>query len=123
MSDHVLVVDDGSSIRDLVREALDFQECRVATASNGCEALERIAACRPGLVLLDMRMPVLDGWGVARELRERGITVPLVVMTAAENARQWCAEVGGAACLAKPFDLDDLIATVTRFVACPPPDA
>jgi CheY-like chemotaxis protein len=66
-------------------------------------------------MLLDMRMPVLDGWGVFRALVERAIRVPVVVMTAAQDARRWADEVGAAAHLAKPFDIDDLFGVVGRF--------
>jgi DNA-binding response OmpR family regulator len=62
-----------------------------------------------------MRMPVLDGWAFCRRYRELAVAAPLVVMTAAADAERWRAEVGGAACLAKPFDLDGLLAVVDRF--------
>jgi len=62
-------------------------------------------------------MPVMDGWAVARALRGQGITVPIIVMTAAESARRWADEVGAEGYLAKPFGLDDLLATVERFRA------
>jgi len=111
----ILVVDDDAAIRDLVADALKDEGYRVETASNGAEAIEVVEHARPSLVLLDMRMPVLDGWGFAEVMRERGVRLPIVVMTAAENAQRWCDEVGGDACLAKPFDLDDLFGTVAAL--------
>ena len=65
----------------------------VRTASNGLEALRIVALIEPALVLLDMRMPVMDGWGFARARRLRGITLPILVMTAAQNARSWAEEI------------------------------
>ena len=123
MSHHILVVDDDESIRNLVAEILDLEGWQVITATNGREALDRIGESPPRVVLLDMRMPVLNGWDVARELHTRGMDLPVVVMTAAQDARQWAREVNAAAYLAKPFDLEDLVTTVTRFVAPSPPPA
>ena len=60
-------------------------------------------------------MPMLDGWGVARELRARGSTVPIVVMTAAQNARLWADEIGAAGFVPKPFELPDLLDAVERL--------
>jgi CheY-like chemotaxis protein len=70
----------------------------------------------PELMLLDMRMPVLDGWGVARELKARGIRLPILVMTAAQNARHWADEIGAAGYVAKPFELPELMSAVERLV-------
>jgi CheY-like chemotaxis protein len=111
------VVDDDPAIRDLVADALQDEGYVVTTAANGAEAVEAIEQRRPSLVLLDMRMPVLDGWGFAQAMRERGVRLPIVVMTAAEDARRWCDEIGGDACLSKPFDLDELFGAVARLRA------
>ena len=110
----ILVVDDDPSIRATVSEILELEGYPVETAADGAEALQAVERVRPALVLLDMRMPVLDGWGFARALRERGVELPIVVMTAAQNARTWAAEIRAAGYLAKPFDLLDLLTTVER---------
>jgi two-component system, chemotaxis family, chemotaxis protein CheY len=111
----ILVVDDDPTILATVCEALDFEGLPVVTARNGAEALEVVERKRPSVVLLDMRMPVLDGWGFIRALRERGSVPALVVMTAAADARRWAREVGAQAVLAKPFDLDEMVAAVRRL--------
>ncbi len=113
----VLVVDDDEVILGAVAGILGQEGYRVDTATNGSEALEAIERTHPDLVLLDMRMPVLDGWAFARTLRERAIDLRIVVMTAAQDARRWAEEIGANAYLAKPFDLDDLIAIVERACA------
>jgi len=110
----VLVVEDDASILDVVRSALEAEGYDVRTATNGQEGLERLADGKVSLVLLDMRMPVLDGWQFAKELKRRAIDVPVVVMTAAQNARRWAEEIEADAYLSKPFDLDDLLDTVAR---------
>ena len=111
----VLVVDDDTSILDTVSSILSGEGYDVVSASSGQEALDAVARKRPLLILLDMRMPVMDGWAVARALRGQGITVPIVVMTAAESAQRWADEVGAEGYLAKPFGLDELLTTVERF--------
>jgi len=111
----VLVVDDDTSILDTVSSILSGEGYDVVSASSGQEALDAVARKLPLLILLDMRMPVMDGWAVARALRGQGISVPIVVMTAAESAQRWADEVGAEGYLAKPFGLDELLATVERF--------
>jgi CheY-like chemotaxis protein len=71
----------------------------------------------PGLILLDMRMPVMNGWEFAREYRARhGRAAPIVVVTAAEDARARAQEIGADAWLEKPFDLDDVVRMVAQFL-------
>jgi two-component system chemotaxis response regulator CheY len=108
----ILVVEDEPDIRQLVTEILESVGCDVLEASDGTEALSVLERHRVSLILLDMRMPVLDGWGFARAARQRGIDVPIVVMTAAENAKRWAREVGATDFVAKPFDVTALVATV-----------
>jgi DNA-binding response OmpR family regulator len=110
----VLVVDDDTSILDTVTAILASEGYRVMAASGGEQALALLGSWHPTLVLLDMRMPILDGWAVARAMRERGSAVPIVVMTAAESAERWATEIGAAGHLAKPFELDDLLDCVAR---------
>ena len=115
----VLVVDDDPAILATVSEILDFEGYPVETATNGQEALRSLERRRPSVVLLDMRMPVLDGWGFARALKERGISLPVIVMTAAQDARKWAEEIGAAGHVSKPFELPELLAAVERI--CPSP--
>lgn len=111
----ILVVDDDPSILTTLAEFLDMEGYTVQTASNGAEALKTVERSQPALVLLDMRMPVLDGWGFAQALRAQGRRLPIMVMTAAQDARQWAEEVGAAGYLAKPFDLMEVLSAVERF--------
>ncbi len=111
----VLAVDDDPSILDLMTDILSGEGYRVLAAQNGAEALTVLGSESPCLVLLDMRMPTMDGWGFASALREKGLRYPVVVVTAAENARAWAQEIGADAYLAKPFQLADLLRIVDRF--------
>ena len=115
----ILVVDDDPSIRETVSQILELEGYPVETAADGAEALRAVERARPAVVLLDMRMPVLDGWGFARALHERGVELPIVVMTAAQDARRWADEIGAAGHLSKPFELLDLLSAVEQVSAGP----
>ena len=110
----VLVVDDDETIRATVTETLDMEGYPVRAASDGAEALQQVEACLPRVVLLDMRMPVMDGWGFAREIAERGLYTRIVVRSAAADARHWAREIRASGVLPKPFELDELISLVER---------
>jgi CheY-like chemotaxis protein len=110
----VLVVDDEPGIRATVLAMLEIEGYAVAEAMNGAEALVAVESDPPDVILLDMRMPVLDGWGFASELRRRGHRTPIVVMTAARDAARWAREIAAAAFVAKPFGYDDLLRAVER---------
>jgi CheY-like chemotaxis protein len=110
----VLIVDDEPDIRATVSAMLEIEGYDVAEAANGAEALQAVQDHPPDVILLDMRMPVLDGWGFAAELRRRGHRTPIVVMTAARDAAHWAAEIAATAFVAKPFGFDDLITAVER---------
>lgn len=109
---HVLVVDDEPDIRATVSAMLEIEGYAVTEAANGADALHRVEERSPDVILLDMRMPVLDGWGFAAELRRRGHRTPIVVMTAARDAAHWAGEIAASAFVAKPFGFDDLITAV-----------
>lgn len=110
----VLVVDDEADIRATVAAMLQIEGYEVAEAVNGADALAAVERDLPDVILLDMRMPVLDGWGFAAELRRRGHRIPIVVMTAARDAARWAGDIAAAAFVAKPFGLDDLVTAVER---------
>jgi CheY-like chemotaxis protein len=113
----ILVVDDDPSILETVKAILDLEGYTVETAVNGADALDKLTHTRPVFVLLDMRMPVMDGWGFAREMRARGDSVPIVVMTAAQDARRWANEIGATDYVAKPFEIPQLLTTIERVQA------
>jgi CheY-like chemotaxis protein len=110
----ILVVDDDPSILMTVSDILEFEGYPVATAANGAEALVRLEQLNPAMVILDMRMPILDGWGFARILRERGVNLPILVMTAAQDAMRWADEIGADGFVAKPFELLELLNAIER---------
>jgi two-component system response regulator MprA len=113
----VLIVDDDMDIRDTIRMVLEHKGYRAMAASNGEEALRVLGAGDPvDLILLDMMMPIMDGWGF-RNSQPDGpafVTIPVVVLTGDGRASSKAAAIGAAGYLKKPLDLDDLLETVAR---------
>ncbi len=114
----VLVVDDDPDILEAICDILGTESYRVARARNGMEALERVDAERPDVILLDLMMPVMDGVTFAHALRQRPAVadVPILVISADGNPQR-AASVNPRGYLAKPFDIDALlehVAEITR---------
>jgi CheY-like chemotaxis protein len=107
----VLIVDDNPDIIALLRANLRMAGFQTREALNGEAALERIEEDRPDVVLLDLMMPVLDGWGVLEALRDRPDPPAVIVVTATESdANQARAKgFGISAYVTKPFDVGSLI--------------
>lgn len=116
----ILVVDDDEDLRDAMAAILESAGYEAMCAANGREALAALDRQRPEAILLDMKMPVMNGWEFAEALRERAdSSIPVVVVTAAEDARRRAAEIGADSWLAKPFDIDSLLKTVARYAPAP----
>ena len=116
----ILVVEDDTSILDMVMQILRSEGYPVVGAKNGAEGLVECDRRAPSLILLDMRMPRMDGWEFAAALRARGIASPVVVMTAADNAKRWADEVGADGYVVKPFEFLELLASVEKHRRLPP---
>jgi CheY-like chemotaxis protein len=112
----VLVVDDDPDILEAICDILGTESYRVARARNGLEALERVDAERPDVILLDLMMPVMDGVTFAQALRERPAAsdIPILVISAEGNPQR-AASVSARGYLAKPFDIDALLAQVAAI--------
>jgi CheY-like chemotaxis protein len=113
----VLVVDDDHDMVEVMSAVLDGDGYPCRGANNGQHALDLIAERLPALVLLDMQMPVMNGWECARRLRaDHGRTVPIVVVTSARHVVEWGDQVDADGVLGKPFSIDQLIRVVARYV-------
>jgi CheY-like chemotaxis protein len=113
----IVVADDDPDIRRLVADILRDEGYRVLAAADGREALALIRRRTPALVLLDLQMPLLTGWDVLDRLRAEDIRTPVVFMTAASRARVEAERHAVAGFLAKPFEVDELLAVVARHAA------
>jgi CheY-like chemotaxis protein len=113
----ILVADDDQDLLNLVALLLTGEGYEVKTASDGREALAVVERQMPDLILLDMKMPVMNGWEFAAKYHATysSTPAPIVVLTAAADARKAADEVGAASFVGKPFDLDTLIRAVKRY--------
>jgi signal transduction histidine kinase/CheY-like chemotaxis protein/HPt (histidine-containing phosphotransfer) domain-containing protein len=114
----ILVVDDGTENRELARLVLEEAGLTVGEAENGQIALDRIAAEQYDLVLMDMQMPVLDGFSATRQLRAAGSRLPIVALTAnaMKGFEQALLEAGCTAYLTKPIDIDRLLECIAHIL-------
>lgn len=112
----VLVVDDDEGIREFVTLALSDEGYEVMTAPHGAAALSIIGESQPDVILLDMRMPTMDGLEFSQIYRQTpGPHAPIIVLTAARDVPGRAAQVESDGCLGKPFDVDDLLSLVGRY--------
>ena len=115
----VLVVEDYEDTRVMMRRQLELGGFRVVEASDGREAVERARNERPAVILMDLNMPVLDGFTAALRIRERAETrgVPIVALTAYDTAefRAAARAVGCCEYVAKPVSVDQLLLLVSRL--------
>jgi len=109
----VLVVDDDAAIREVVATVLEDDGYRVDTASNGAEALSKAGQQRIDAVILDVTMPVMDGWVFLARWRARPAEhrAPVLVISSARD-RRTALDRGAQAYLSKPFDLETLETTL-----------
>ncbi|AOQ25379.1 Sporulation initiation phosphotransferase F [Moorella thermoacetica] len=105
-----MVIDDQPGVRRLIAEALKQAGFNVTVATDGQEALGEIALEEPSLVILDMKMPGMNGVEFLQELRRRFLALPVIVITAYNELDlvEQASKLGASYYLQKPFDLDDL---------------
>jgi CheY-like chemotaxis protein len=118
---YILVVDDDDDFREALSEVLTEAGYPVQQAENGEVALARAAEEAPGMVLLDLKMPVLDGWGVMERMRgdARSAGIPILILSA--YGFEWEAELLGAqGYIPKSVGMDEILERV-RKTAGPPP--
>jgi two-component system, chemotaxis family, chemotaxis protein CheY len=113
----ILVVDDDRDLRELLAAVLSAAGYEVLTAENGAAALSVLRTVLPDLIILDLMMPVMNGW----QFREAQTAlpdyagIPVICLSGHHAARHQASALGISACVVKPFEIDDLIAVVNRF--------
>ena len=116
----ILIVDDDPDILQTLGLCLSTEGYRVLMASNGKEALEVLSNERPSAILLDLMMPVMDGWQFVAELEKRGWRrAPLLILSADRAVQGHAVKLRAEAHLAKPFDLDELLGKVLQLTGGP----
>jgi len=114
----ILVVDDELSISDLISTSLRFVGFEVRTAATGSEALTVAQDFKPHAVVLDVMMPDLDGFEVCRQLRNAGLTIGVLFLTAKDGMEDKVAglTIGGDDYMTKPFSLEELVARIRALL-------
>ena len=114
----VLVVDDEPNIVDIVSMALRFQGFEVASATTGAEALAAVAEFRPHLMVLDVMLPDMEGFEVARRLGAQRAEVPIIFLTARDATEDKIQglTIGGDDYVTKPFSLEELVARIRTIL-------
>jgi two-component system OmpR family response regulator len=114
----VLVVDDEPSITDLVSMALRYEQFDVRVAGNGREALATVEEFAPDLAVLDVMMPGIDGFEVARRLRNQGARLPILFLTARDATEDKIRglTLGGDDYMTKPFSVEELVARIRAIL-------
>jgi CheY-like chemotaxis protein len=119
--EYILVVDDDRDFREALSEVLTDAGYPVQQAENGEVALQRVAEEAPGIVLLDLKMPVLDGWGVMERMRSdaRSSAIPILILSA--YGFEWEAELLGAqGYIPKSVGMDEILERVRKSAGPPP---
>ena len=120
----ILIVDDEPDILLMLRIDLEAEGYETCLAADGETALRRIVEDRPDLVLLDVMMPVIDGWGVLRRLNGMDSPARVVVLSAkaADHDAAKALAMGALEYITKPFDSVALLVTVNHILLCSPAD-
>jgi CheY-like chemotaxis protein len=117
----VLIVEDEADTRLALRELLARSGYMPAEAANGAEGLAKAEGLLTHVILLDVRMPGLDGYEVCRRLKENPATaaIPVIFLTAVQDAtlNRLAYDAGGDACITKPFRTEALVATIEAAIA------
>ncbi len=118
MRPHIMVIDDDEKITSLLRRSLAFEGYEVTTAADGAEGLRLLSQRDADLIVLDVMMPKLDGWEVCRRLREAGMDVPVLMLTAKDEVQDRVKglDLGADDYLVKPFALEELMARIRALL-------
>ena len=118
MTKKILVVEDEADLRANVSRLLKAEGYEVLTAANGASGVETAIAQMPDLIVCNITMPEMDGFGVLFTLRENVTTskIPFIFLTASTRTydRQWGVELGANDYITKPFKLDELLAAIRK---------
>ena len=116
----VLITEDLEDLREMTKMLLESDGYSVATASNGLEAVAVALTHSPDIILMDLHMPVMDGFAATQELRRRAETrdIPIIAVSAYLHEKAWCDRAMAAGvneCISKPLDCETLHAVVAKY--------
>lgn len=115
----ILVVDDDVAVRESLAEVLRLERYAVTMASDGRDAVREFMQGPPDLILLDINMPQMNGWDAYQIVTQMYPFVAVIVITARPDQTQRASELGVDTLLEKPFQIPELISTITRLLSSP----
>jgi len=115
----ILLVEDSPDNQNLVQRILSRRSAQVAIVNNGVEAIETAMKEEPDVILMDVQMPVMDGYTATQRLRELGFAKPIIALTAhaMNQVHQRCLEVGCTDYLPKPINASELVRKIAQHTA------
>ena len=116
----ILLVDDDSAVRRMLSRLLTEERYNVVTAGTGLEAIELAKTGPVDLVLLDLNLPMKDGWDTFEQMTTRNPLLPVVIITARSNQIFPALASGAGALMEKPLDLPNLLQTIRELLSEPP---
>ena len=117
-ADNILIIEDDPEMAQVLRQGLEEQNYSVLLADNGCKGLEMARTGLFGAVILDVMLPLLDGYSVARQLRQAGVSTPILMLTALDSTADLVAgfDAGAEDYLSKPFSFLELLARLRSLL-------
>ena len=114
----ILIVDDNEDNRDVLARRLQRRGFDVTVAVGGREGVAQAESDEPDIVLMDMNMPILDGWEATRQIRESGSAIPIIALTAhaMTGDRERAIEAGCTEYHTKPVELDQLLTLIEKLL-------
>ncbi|MEO5952069.1 MAG: response regulator [Chloroflexia bacterium] len=112
----LLVIEDDKSTRTLIVQALKDEGYNIVGAANGEEGWYELLRVRPRLILLDLQMPLMTGWGFVQKMEQEGIPVPIIIMSGMIDSKADALELGAVDMIRKPFTIDDLRSKVAKHL-------
>jgi DNA-binding response OmpR family regulator len=116
MKPRIMIVDDDSAIRDMLSRILIEEGYLALPAANGQEALDLAAATRVDLVLLDLNLPIKNGWDIFERLTNENPLLPIIIITARSNQLMTTLAAGAGALMEKPLDFHKLLHTIRALL-------
>ena len=114
----VLLVDDDDDLADALRQSLHDAGFAIATVRHGAAALELIGQIEPDVILLDLTMPIMDGWSFAEQYRRQAKPpASLILVSAMKDIEESARRIGAATFIQKPFELTDVLSKIDHCIA------
>lgn len=113
----ILIIDDDDGVCEILREALTDEGYAVATVPHGAAALDLVRHHQPAVIILDLRMPMMDGWSFAEQYRRQAKPgASLILLSAMRDIEESAQRIGAASFVQKPFELTDIVGKIERCI-------